>query len=143
MARFTLSPPTPDDFPRLAEIAHAAFLDDDFSKVAFKDVSKEDNIAWSMAGFEKMPAAPGEIVCARDPETGEIVGWARWAIPVEKGTEEQAATAPPPLPKGLNTEIWSEFQGALQGHQARIMEGRPHWSEWPTMLSRYRQRTRT
>jgi hypothetical protein len=135
MSTFVVSPVTPDDFPRLAEIQEAASIDGPLRRAAFAAVSKEDYTAWFAHGLAHSVAPPGlrtELWCARKPETGEIGGWARWFMSANDG--ETSTPAPPaertpaPLPRGIDTHVWDTGIKEIISHQARIMGTRKNWS---------------
>lgn len=138
MTDFTLSPPTPADFRRLAEVARAAFADDAFTKLAFRDITEEDHLAWAAAGFETLSAGPGHrtlVVAARETATGVIAGYASWAVPL--GPDE----APPPeikseLPYGMDTEAFGEMIADLSAAQNRLMGERVHWCTYLSRVGR-------
>jgi hypothetical protein len=90
MLPYILIKPTAFDVPRLAEIQQAAFMNEPVTLGAHANVSKEDYISWASKVISRAHAPPGcevEFVCAKDAETGEIVGWAEWAMPLDEGEE--------------------------------------------------------
>jgi molybdopterin biosynthesis enzyme len=122
---FTLTPPTPADFPRLAEIAYTAFADDAFTRVAFRNVSRADNYAASLAGFAHL--APGtELVCAREAVSGTVVGYAQWSAPVQLNPAAPPHVHAPP-PKGIDAVVFGEMIAEVGAAEARLTGGKPHW----------------
>jgi GNAT superfamily N-acetyltransferase len=140
MSSYTLVSPTASDIPRIATIQQAAFAEDPLTIAALANVSKEDYISWCHQVHSRPDPPPGyklEFVCAKNTDTGEIAGWAQWAIPLEDGEEWKGdeKREKVPLPKGADKMMWNDFFESIQNHERRIMEGRKHWGMSPTLCS--------
>jgi hypothetical protein len=132
MPPFVLSPVTAADFPRLAEIQRLAFgPDDPLARAALADIAPADLDAWTEHGIAHPNPPPGvriELVCARDAETGEIGGWARWDIPLAEGEPWAGPAAEKaPLPRGINEEVWKGYFADLAQHKERLLGDRTRW----------------
>jgi hypothetical protein len=140
MPSYTLVSPTASDIPRIATIQQAAFAKGSLTAAALPDVSKEDYISWCEQSHSHPSPPPGyklEFVCAKNTDTGEIAGWAQWAIPLADGEEWKGdeKREKVPLPKGTNKMVLKEFFESVQNHESRIMEGRKHWGMSPASCS--------
>jgi hypothetical protein len=131
MVSYIVTPVTREDFPRLAFIQHTAFADDPMTHAALSDVSKEDGIAWC----ERMLAVPGgppgfnsERLCARDPASGEIGGWALWLTPLDPAAAPRPMGERPAPPPGIKEDVWMAMRREIAGHQEQILGNSPRWS---------------
>jgi hypothetical protein len=147
-----LSTPEPSQLARLAEIQAAAFAQDPLTVAGLPGVSHAEHAAWAEQGFLHLRAPPGfraELICATKKDTGEIVGFAQWAIPLESDPHGSLAPAPapgsqpprPPFPAKANTQVWKEFiEGVIRCEQ-EVMGETKHWSTLPFLRALVRRLT--
>jgi hypothetical protein len=132
MPPYILTRPTASDVPRLADIQRAAFMNAPVTLGAHDNVSQEDYISWASKVISRAHAPPGckvEFVCAKDVETGWIVGWAEWAMPLDEGEEpkEGGEKEKIPYPEGGNEDVWNELLLTIAEYEKRTIGDRKHW----------------
>jgi hypothetical protein len=130
MSSFVPSPISSKDLPRLAIIQKAGFAGDMLSLGPLANVSTEDYLRWAENDIGTPGAAPGsrmDIVCARDPQTGEIAGWARWVIPLSEGEEWVPGAEKMPLPKGADEVAFRSYFSGGGANVKRVFGDRKRW----------------
>lgn len=138
MFRYTIQPLITSDIPRLAEIQREAFREDPLFQATVQDLSEEENLSWICRQLESDSTPPEyrrEIKVARDIETNEIAGWAKWWIPVTENKDhatpalaaEESQSVP--TPSAVKQPIWSDFFAGLEAAEKDIMGDRKHWGK--------------
>jgi hypothetical protein len=130
MSSFVPSPITPEDLPRLAVIQKTGFAGDVLSLGPLANVSTEDYLRWAENDIGTPGAGPGhrmEMVCAREPQTGKIAGWARWIIPLGEGEAWTPGAEKVPLPKGADAAGFQAMFGGGSANMKRIFGDRKRW----------------
>lgn len=139
MSRYSIEAPTLDDIPRLAAIQQAAFdrVEDPLTRGALLALTDEEIVTWNIAQLTNSTAPRGykeDFRLARDQDTGEIAGWAKWWIPTT-GTEPAIfttiGTQQPKevvIPSAVQQSIWSSFFIELDQAEKDVMGDRKHWS---------------
>jgi hypothetical protein len=148
--RYILKEPEEAQLPRLAEIQKAAFAEDPLVLGALPGVAHEDYIAWVTQNLTRPRPPPGyrmELVCAVKEETGEIVGFAQWAIPTKPGDEPAALGAPVPFPRNGHEHIWQGFFEGVVRIMNEVMGEAKHWSAfdpvYPSLILMFKSCTST
>jgi hypothetical protein len=130
-SRYVLASPTPDQILRLAEIQTSAFMQDPLTVGAFPNVSPADRVTFWDKSLRQLRPPSGyrsELVCAMKKETGEVVGFAQWAIPTPDGVGDAAAPPPIPLPVNADAQVWAEFFEGIERCEKEVMGDKKHWS---------------
>lgn len=134
MSPYTLEPLNTSDIPRCAAIQREAFREDPLSLAALGDLSEEEHASWIQNQLETDSTPPGykkDVKIARDIETNEIAGWAKWWIPVNEGDEdanaERSSRVPPP--SAVKHDIWRDFFAGIEATEKMIMGDRKHWGK--------------
>jgi hypothetical protein len=101
---YTISVADASTYARLGEISTLAYADDPYRRAAFSGVSDDAYARYTAASLHHAAAPPGTravVLHAARPETGEILGWARWYCPLQEGEAALQAEALP-LPEGTD-----------------------------------------
>jgi hypothetical protein len=135
MPRYALEPLNASDIPRCASIQREAFREDELLLAALGDLSEEEEItSWFRSQLETDSTPPGykkDVKIARDIETNEIAGWAKWWIPVDANDEDGNAERSPkvPPPSAIKHDIWRDFFAGIETIEKEIMGDRKHWGK--------------
>ena len=131
---FLLSFLSPADVPEFVEAELLAFANRDLTQVLFPNGPTADDIEYlrerRLEAFKK----PGiTFLKVTDTKTGELVAGGTW---YEKLSEESRKPAPESSgPSDARTELKEEVFGRLRTCREELMSSKPHYREFPRVIS--------
>jgi hypothetical protein len=140
MPHYSIEAPTLDSIPRLAAIQQAAFdrVEDPLTRGALLALTDDEIVTWNIAQLTNSTAPRGykeDFRLARDQDSGEIAGWAKWWIPttdIEPAARTTSIGNEQPkevvVPSAVQHSVWNSFFVELEQAEKDVMGDRKHWS---------------
>jgi hypothetical protein len=118
----------PSEYDQLGELTALSFAQDPLRLAAFHAVSDAEYAGFMVERLRSLdselpPATRSFVIHARNPSTGEIVGWAKWLIPCQEGEiiPHSSPSAPVIMPGGVDEIGYAEYRARYKAACAQML----------------------
>lgn len=120
----TLAKATPSDAPRMADIHMAAFEQNDMLLAQFPTEKIRQGLWISLVdkAVAEMNDPQWKVLVVKD-ETGEIISFAKWCLPIPEGVEYEES--PWHWPEGFNSAVLDAWTAKVDDATGGILGTRP------------------
>jgi hypothetical protein len=125
----------PSVFDKLVEINALSFAKDPLRLAAFSGIPDADYAKWTMDNMVYGKSPPGMkavFLQAVKPDTGDIVGWARWLCPIKEGEAEEKEEREIPMLEGMDEVGFAKHKNRNKTVCAELLGERKRYSKSET-----------